>query len=70
VAVAVEVAMAVSTLPSLTRSGYSLWARQSGSGDSRLRVVVGMRRGDVAVSNWIVTQVTGAITSHTSSSWL
>jgi len=35
-------------------------------GDLRLRVVVGMRRGDVAVSNWIVTWVTGVIISHTS----
>jgi len=47
-------------LPGLTRSGYSPWARQRGRGDLRLRVVVGTRRGDVAVSNWIVTH-TGSI---------
>ena len=32
----------------------------------RLRVAVGMKKGDVAVSDWIVTQVTRFIISHTS----
>ena len=57
VAVAVEVAMVVSICMACPEVGIR---------HGLDKVVVGTRRGDVAVSNRIVTQVTRIIISHTS----